>query len=977
MLFRDWEPWADPESVAHRRLPMRTPTVAFPTVDQARRNIREDSPWWRSLNGTWSAKRWSHPREIPDTAVERGSDTTKWAGITVPGNWTLQGLGDLPHYTNIDMPWHSLPPGLPDEVPTVVHRRDLDIPTEWSGRRIVLHIGGAESAHGVWVNGRLAGWGTDSRLASEYDITELVTPGENDLAVLVCRFSAQSFLEDQDQWWMAGLHREVWVEARSPVNLEDVRVDSGIDPSTLRGLTAKGNIALSVRLGIPGNDPLAAGWTVRWRLEDQAGLRLGDERTCRVRTNTSPYVFPGFVVRDEWSPGRVAVWSAETPVLHTVIVTLIDPTGREVESVSVRTGFRSVEIRDRSLLVNGRRVIIRGVNRHDHSPVNGKAVTAAEMRADLVLMKQHNINAVRCSHYPNDPRLLDLCDELGLYVIDEANAESHAFNTSLWKDSRFHASWLARVSRMVERDRNHPSVIIWSLGNEAGYGPVHDAAAAWVRSNDPSRPLHYEPAIDHTNWVDGGLAATDIVCPMYSPIDAVVAYGRAGKGERPLIMCEFSHAMGNSNGSLADYVHAFETVPGLQGGFVWEWKDHGLRQQMPDGRVRLAYGGQFGDEPNDSNFVADGLVHADMTPHPAMRELAWVHRPVSVRMRGRGEARRVVISNRRHFGGTDDLVGKWSLFVEGAETARGSLTVHIPPGGEKEIALPCEVPPKGEAHLRYRWFVKESTQWCDEGHEVAWDEIELAPARSSRRVPRVATAGSGAVCAEIEPRLTLWRPPTDNDGMKLAPHLWHMFGKSLGRWIEQGVDSRDPEGLVRHRHVRTVRADGSVLHTHVVDVPKALADLPRIGVRFDLPVGLTHVRWFGDGPHECYPDRNSSALTGIWEGEPDALTYLVPQEHGLRMSCRWMEFAGAGGLPAAIRVTAVGQPLHMSALLHTPEDLYAAPEQGLVRDRDRLTVHVDVAHRGLGTASCGPDTLPEHRIAPGRYEFAYLISGPG
>jgi beta-galactosidase len=308
------------------------------------------------------------------------------------------------------------------------------------------------------------------------------------------------------------------------------------------------------------------------------------------------------------------------------------------------------------------------------------------MRADLVAMKRHNLNAVRCAHYPNDPRLLDMCDELGLYVVDEANAESHAHNTSLWRDRRWHGSWLARVSRMVERDRNHPSVVLWSLGNEAGYGPVHDAAAAWVRAADPTRPLHYEPAIFHTNWVDGGMAATDVVCPMYSPIEEIVDYGRSGKGTRPLIMCEYSHAMGNSNGSLADYQRAFETVPGLQGGFIWEWKDHALRQRLADGRERLAYGGQFGDEPNDANFVADGLMHADMTPHPAMREVAWVHRPVSVAARGRGANARLVVTNRRHFTELADLEGK-TIHVPGADGRATYAAPMVNHSTEREESL--------------------------------------------------------------------------------------------------------------------------------------------------------------------------------------------------------------------------------------------------------------------------------------------------
>ena len=975
-LFGEWQPWADPASVSDRRLPMRTTFTAHPTADGARHGHREQSPWWQDLSGTWRAFRFAHPRLVTRDAVASGIDTSGWHPVAVPGNWTLQGLGDLPHYTNIDMPWRGLPADLPEEIPTVVHRRTFEVPATWRDRRVVLHVGGAESVHGLWINGEYAGWGTDSRLASEYDVTDLVREGTNLVALVVSRFSAQSYLEDQDQWWMAGLHREVFVEARGNVHMADIRVDAGIDPATLRGTTAKGSLTLAVRVAVPPGARPARGWSVRWHLEDADGGVRGTSRTVAVPSLAVPYVWQGPRAVDAWSPGRVQVWSAETPVLHRVVVTLVDAEGHDVETAVIRTGFRSVEVRDRSLLVNGRRVIIRGVNRHDHHPDRGKAVTRQDMRADLLEMKRHNVNAVRCAHYPNDPHLLDLCDELGLYVVDEANAEAHAFNTSLWSDTRFHASWMARVARMVERDRNHPSIILWSLGNEAGYGPVHDAAAAWVRAEDPSRPLHYEPAVYHTNWIDGGTAATDIVCPMYAPIADVVAYGRGGKGHRPLIMCEFSHAMGNSNGSLDRYVEAFETVPGVQGGFVWEWKDHGLRQRLPDGRERLAYGGQFGEHPHDANFVADGLVSADLVPHPAMRELAWVHRPVSVTLRGRGDDRRLVVRNRRHFTGLSDLVGTWTLLVEGEPVRTGRITVRPAPGEESEVHLPCEVPPRGEAHLRIQWSIRGDLPWALAGHVVAWDEVALTPGRSQRRAPSVGAGEGDGLAARIAPRLTLWRAPTDNDGMKLAPHLWPMFGQSLRRWTEQGVDRLDPETLVRHRHRRTVRGDGSVLHEHVVDVPRALADLPRIGVRFEVPESFGRVRWFGEGPHECYPDRRSSALTGVWEADPDALPYLVPQEHGLRTNCRWMECVATEGHWAGsrVRIEAVGGLLHMSALGHTPEDLHAAPEQGLVPARERLTVHIDVAHRGLGTASCGPDVLPEYIVAPGRHEFSYVVS---
>ncbi|MCE2818566.1 MAG: hypothetical protein LW686_07950, partial [Ilumatobacteraceae bacterium] len=533
------------------------------------------------------------------------SDTTKWPQISVPGNWTLTGLGDLPHYTNVQMPWEGRPPSLPTTVATAVHRTSFTVPSSWKKRRTILHIGGAESVHMVYLNGEFIGYGTDSRLPSEYDLSTHLIAGKNTLAVVVCRYSAQSHLEDQDQWWMAGLHREVFLRSQAEIAIEDVHVNAGVTTDNA------GSLEIDVKVSVSAGTNLQRGWMVRVQLETMSGKKVGPARSSEVSWFDMPYVFDGHVAKfREWTIDDAELWSAEQPNRYRVVCELIDPFDEVTEAVAITTGFRSVRIEGNSLLINGKRVMIRGVNRHDHHPDKGKAVSVDDMRADLVLMKQHNVNAVRCSHYPNDSRLLDLCDELGLYVIDEANAESHAWNTSLCHDVRYRETWISRISRMVERDRNHPSIIMWSLGNEAGYGAVHDAAAAWIRSADPSRPIHYEGAVFHAGWETGGVAASDVVCPMYAPIDAIVEYGKNSAGKRPLIMCEYSHAMGNSNGSLSDYWDAFENTPGLQGGFVWEWKDHGLTQRITGGGTRLAYGGQFGDAPNDGNFVADGLVHA-------------------------------------------------------------------------------------------------------------------------------------------------------------------------------------------------------------------------------------------------------------------------------------------------------------------------------------------------------------------------------
>ncbi|MBM3730937.1 MAG: DUF4981 domain-containing protein [Actinobacteria bacterium] len=950
-------PWADPELVSINRLPMRTPFVSSTS-----RRV--------SLDGQWAVRRWVHPGLVPAEAVGEVDDAG-WRRIPVPGNWTLFGLGDTPHYTNVTMPWEGLPPALPDEVPTVVYRRVFTVPRMSTGEAVILHVGAAESVHAVYVNGAFVGYGTDSRLASEYDVTRFLRHGDGDntVAIVVCRYSAQSHVEDQDQWWMAGLHREVWIETRARAHISDVHLDAGLAGETT------GTLRVTTTVAVNDGSAVAGGWSVRVTVADPSG-RVRKTVESAVASDVRPYVFAGHSAVAECEVSKVRAWSAETPHLYGVTISLVDPSGVVHETVEQRVGFRCVEIVEGDFLVNGRRVMFQGVNRHDHHPERGKAVTVDDMRADILAMKQHNVNAVRCSHYPNDPRFLDLCDEIGLYVVDEANVESHAWNTSLCHDPRYRPTIMSRISRMVERDRNHACVVMWSLGNESGYGNVHDAAAAWIRSTDASRPVHYEPAIFHTDWSDGGTGATDVVCPMYAPIDAIVRYANSLKRNRPLIMCEYSHAMGNSNGSLADYWSAFDNMPGLQGGFAWEWKDHGILQQLEDGRKRFAFGGQFGDTPNDGNFVADGLMHSDLTPHPAMRELAWVHRPVAVSLVGKGGAARLALRNRQGFRDLTHLRATWELVVDGAVTKHGSLRVPGVAAGETvRIPLPVSVPKGGDVRLSVRWFLRRDETWASAGHLTAWDQVLLRQARPARKRPAALSPKSTVtppdVVAALEPLPTIWRAAVDNDGFKNMPGI-RGFGESLRRWQLQGVDVRDAR-LIDVNTNRTVNRDCSVSFRHSFRVPTDLADIPRVGVTFPVPPRFTHLRWVGEGPHECYPDRRSSAMYATWEGEPDELPYLVPQEFGLRTNCTRLDLIDPRS-GDVLRVETLGNPFHFSATRHTAGDLFAAGDASELRRREYLTVHLDAAHRGLGTASCGPDTLPKYRVASGRYTLEYCIS---
>jgi beta-galactosidase len=951
--FVEIAPWRDPEAVAIGRLPMRGAAVSA----AARAT---------SLDGRWRFQLFPSPDSVTATAVTAELDDSTWREIAVPGEWTLQDTGDLPHYTNVVMPFAGLPPDLPKRNPTGVYRTTFATPRGGPGRRVVLRIGAADSVHAVFVNGAFAGYGTDNQLASDYDVTRhLRRRGRNQLAVVVIRYSAQSYVEDQDRWWMAGLHRGVSLEVRERVHLADVEVGADlVDDATG---------AVSVRATVAFTDPalVEAGWRVRAGLERLDGRALGRAREASVPNDLRPYRFAGHVARLDWRQARIRPWSAELPERYRVRVTLLDPNGEERDEVCVTTGFRRVEIVDRELRVNGRRIVVQGVNRHDHHPDRGRALTVEDLRADLVAMKRANVNAVRTAHYPNDPRFLDLCDELGLFVVAEANIESHAFNTSLCDDPRYRATWLSRGERLVQRDRNHPSVILWSLGNESGYGASHDALAALVRRLDATRPLHYEGAPFHAGWVEGGLAVSDVVCPMYSTIEAIREYGVSGVGTRPLIMCEYSHAMGNSNGSLAEYWEAFDTVPGLQGGFVWEWKDHTLRQRLPGGRERLAYGGQFEDEPNDGNFVADGLVGSELDPHPALAELTWCHRPLAFRLAGN----RIAVRNRQTFRDASWLAADWELLLDGARVASGRLALPpLPPGEERSVALPCRIPDQqGEAHLAVRARTRRAEPWADKGRLVGWDQLELRRARGRRPPYRADVAAPPLEALVVDlPSLQLYRAATDNDGFKTFDRDLGVGGTARRRWLAAGLRERPAEELVAHTLDRE-QAGASLVDRHVVVVPDELDDLARIGVTFALPPAFTRLRWFGRGPHEAYPDRQSSAMLGIWEARPDELPYVVPQEFGLRTDCRWFTCL-APTLGVGVRVTALTPwALHCSAVHHTVADLDDANDRLELTRRDELHVSVDVAHRGLGTASCGPDVRAPYRVGSGTYRFAYRL----
>jgi beta-galactosidase len=643
-------------------------------------------------------------------------------------------------------------------------------------------------------------------------------------------------------------------------------------------------------------------------------------------------------------------WSAEQPSLYTLEVS------DGGETVACDVGFRSVEVRDRQLLVNGEPVMIAGVNRHEDDPARGRAITRASMEADVRLMKRHNVNAVRTSHYPNDPYWLELCDRHGLYVVDEANVEAHAFYDDLCADAAYRAQWLERVANMVERDKNHPSVIVWSLGNESGYGANHDAAAGWVRQRDPSRPLHYEGAIAR-DW-SGGTAATDLVCPMYASVESIVEWAERDPDDpRPLVLCEYSHAMGNSNGGLADYWAAFRRHHGLQGGFVWEWMDHAMDAVDENGRAYWRYGGDFGDEPNDGNFCADGIVGPDRVPHPALAELKYLAQPVTVTARGGNRFR---IASRRHFTSLADLRGEWELTEDADVVKRGDLpALRIAPGASRDVTLRLPRSRGGERFVTFRFFDAD-------GEEVAHEQLQLSRVRARR--PRTRAFVEGELWPDLvleAPRLQLWRAPTDNDGLPLVESK-HVG--PLESWLAAGLDrGRGATHTMRYR-----ATDDGVLVENVVELARGVTDVPRIGVVLVLHPSLERVEWYGRGPHEAYSDRLASTTIGRFRSTvtDEYVPYVNPQEHGHHPDTRWVRLTNARGGGLEVR----GLPtIGFGASHFTAHDLAVARHVNELTPRPEVFLSLDLAQRGLGTASCGPDTAERYRLRERRYTFAFEL----
>ncbi|MDZ7339041.1 MAG: DUF4981 domain-containing protein [candidate division KSB1 bacterium] len=1012
--------WENPRIFGINKEPPHCTITPFADVRQAFSYSRSASPLVQSLNGPWQFHWVRRPEDRPREFYRQEFDASRWDSIPVPSNWQMHGY-DIPIYTNVRYPFPANPPHIPHDFnPVGSYRRTFSLPQDWEGRQVFVVFDGVESAFYLWVNGELVGYSQDSRTPAEFNITRFVRPGQNLMAVEVYRWSDGSYLEDQDFWRLSGIFRDVYLVARPTVYVRDFFVQTELDGDYRNG-------ALRVTAKVRNNGPAGVKKpTLEAVLLD--GTEAGAPVVARMSA-TTPYLEScaesTMLLRAEVPNPRK--WSAEKPNLYMLLLTLKDAEGQVLEVVPARIGFRGVEIKGGQLLVNGKPIYIKGVNRHEHDPDTGHYVSVESMVRDILLMKRFNINAVRTCHYPDSPVWYDLCDYYGLYVIDEANVESHGMGydpeRTLANKPEWREAHLDRITRMVERDKNHPSVIVWSLGNEAGDGTTFEEASEWIHQRDPSRPVHYERA--------GTRPHTDIVCPMYSPLEHLIQYGSQDR-DRPLIMCEYAHAMGNAVGNLKEYWEVIERYRNLQGGCIWDWVDQGLRKYALSEKGEKvwfwAYGGDFGDQPNDGNFCCNGLVLPDRRITPKLWEVKKVYQNIAVEAvdLARGSIR---VRNKFFFTDLAEFQPSWELCEDGTVIQQGVLDpIPLPPGQATEVRIPLKKPrlhPGAEYHLRVAFRLRSATPWADQGHEVAWEQFPMPWRVPPAPVVRLAEKGTLRVeddgdlvlvegrdfavsfsratgtmqslrygnreilaTAEVPgPILNAYRAPTDND--KYLRPLWQQAG--LDR-----LQAAVKDFQVKQAAPAEVRVQVQLLHTGVegkgfvntvtyevlgngwidvhntVDPVGELPILPRLGVQMLLGAAYERLQWFGRGPHENYPDRKTSADVGRYRStvseqyEP----YVRPQEMGNREEVRWLALTDTTG--AGLLVVAA-EPLAVSALHFTAHDLDQAAHIHDLRPRAEVVLCLDYKQCGLGNASCGPGVLEQYALRPAPAVFRFAL----
>lgn len=1013
------------------------------------------------LDGTWKF-RWT---PVPDERIVEFYQTDfndkDWVGFPVPANWEVNGYG-TPIYVSAGYPFKIDPPRVMGEPkvdyttykernPVGQYRRSCQLPAGWEARgQTLLRFEGVMSAFYVWINGERVGYSQGSMEPSEFNITDYLHAGENQIALEVYRYSDGSYLEDQDFWRFGGIHRSIHLLHTPDIHIRDYAVRTlpvstdyqdfilQIDPqfSVYRGMTGKGTTLQGVLKDASGREIA----TLKGDVEDILDLEHKAGRMNEWYPQRGPRKL-GRMSATIKSPKR---WTAETPYLYKLHLTLLTAEGEVIEQVEQSVGFRSVEIRNGQLLVNGAPVRFRGVNRHEHDPRTARVMSEERMLQDILLMKQANINAVRTSHYPNVSRWYELCDSLGLYVMDEADIEEHGLRGTLASTPDWHAAFLDRAVRMAERDKNHPSIVMWSMGNESGYGPNFAAISAWLHDFDPTRPVHYEGAQGAGGEPDP--KTVDVISRFYTRVKQEYLNPGIAEGEdkeraenarwerlleiaertndnRPVMTSEYAHSMGNALGNFMEYWDEIYSNPRMLGGFIWDWVDQGIYKTLPDGRIMVAYGGDFGDKPNLKAFCFNGLLMSDRETTPKYWEVKKVYSPVELRVES-GELR---VTNRNHHTDLSQYRCLWTLSIDGKQKDQGEITLpEVAPGESETLPLPVSIAGKkasakatSDLRLTISFILKRDALWAKAGHEVAWEQfcIQEGALLSSKLENRgrlkvradeehLSISGSGfsiqweknatgsltsltyhgkemlAHPADfpLQPVTQAFRAPTDNDksfGNWLAkdwslhqmdnPRISLDFFKHEVREdgaviVRVQTRNRYKEGMIMTKFLYTILSDGTIDLKTTFQPQGILPELPRLGIAFCLSSDYNTFIWQGRGPQDNYPDRKTSAAVGLWKGSvaDQYVHYPRPQDSGNKEEVRRLMLTDRHG--KGIRVDAVEDVFSASALHYTAQDLYKETHDCNLKPRPEVILSLDAAVLGLGNSSCGPGVLKKYAI---------------
>lgn len=990
--------------------------LLYGNAAQARENDYSKSPYHQSLNGKWkflySENVAARVLRFFDPALNDG----EWNEIDVPSNWEIKGFG-VPIYTNIRYPFPANPPYVDnDNNPVGTYRKRFTIPENWKEREVLLHFGSITGYATIYLNGHQVGISKVAKTAAEFNVTPYLKTGENVLAVEVIRWHDGSYLEDQDFWRISGIERDVYLHAKPQLTIWDFFLKADLDSKYTNGVF-DGNITLRQ---FKGN--VVKNGSVQVQLSDSTGkIVFTQTKKFQLAADTLMQIACKGVIKN------VLKWSAESPTRYTCLITLSDEDGEVLAVTSEKIGFRKVEIRDAQLHVNGVPVLVKGVNRHEHDELLGHVPTKELMLSDIRLMKQNNINAVRTSHYPNDPYWLYLCDQFGLYVVDEANIESHGMGSLPWiPDTSRHVAYLPswipahmdRIERLVERDKNHPSVIIWSMGNECGNGQVFHHAYKWIRLRDNTRFVLFEQAGEQWN--------TDIVSPMYPSMDYMKRYASSPQ-KRPFIMCEYAHAMGNSSGNFQEYWDIILSSKHMQGGFIWDWVDQGFKTTTADKKVYWAYGGDLGSYHlyNDENFCSNGLVAPDRSPHPGLFEVRKVYQ--NVLFSRQGPSNNVIhIRNLYDFTNLDKFTFEWQLYKNGVLVQKGPFTLSLKPHEETDVKLsiPVVEPGDDEYVLNIYGYTKTESAMIPKGHIIAQEQFVLTyypfkipESKGQLQVKReddnvIFSAGQVAgvfnvkagnfvqytyrgklvIAAPLTPYF--WRAPTDNDfgsssqetlGVWRSAHAHSkLIDVKVGELSDAGLPIKLTYSLTDVQAEYTIDyqilPDASIVVKASIDIHNAdVPEIPRFGMRIGLGQQFSQVEYYGRGPFENYNDRNTASFIGLYKtnsAEMFTSNYIRPQECGYRTDVRWFTLRNSDGVGLRFEGT---QPLCFSALNVLTEDL----DPGLtkkqqhpyqVRQRDNVWVNIDLKQRGVGgDNSWGALPHAQYRLSDKKYTYTFRL----